>query len=202
MYCRKCGNEIMDEAVICPKCGCLTGTQPLPITQQNSPTSHTQKTSSGLQTATKIFLILSCIGTAISTLSMFASCVSMSELAPELTGIYGFFAVVCIGLFVLDICMTTHYTKAINEGAPVGTAFKVCTLLFVNLIAGILMLCDNGSTENNNQYNTPNNTINNPYGTPNHTNPNSTTTPNNTTNSYSTPYNIPKNNDNNDDSNL
>lgn len=98
--------------------------------------------------------------------------------------------------------MTTHYTKAINEGAPVGTAFKVCTLLFVNLIAGILMLCDNGSTENNNQYNTPNNTINNPYGTPNHTNPNSTTTPNNTTNSYSTPYNIPKNNDNNDDSNL
>ena len=24
-YCQKCGNEIMDEAVICPKCGCATG---------------------------------------------------------------------------------------------------------------------------------------------------------------------------------
>ena len=25
MYCRKCGEEILDEAVICPKCGCETG---------------------------------------------------------------------------------------------------------------------------------------------------------------------------------
>ena len=24
-YCRECGNEIMDKAVICPKCGCGTG---------------------------------------------------------------------------------------------------------------------------------------------------------------------------------
>lgn len=24
MYCKKCGNEISDEAVICPKCGCAT----------------------------------------------------------------------------------------------------------------------------------------------------------------------------------
>lgn len=24
MYCSKCGEEIMDEAVICPKCGCET----------------------------------------------------------------------------------------------------------------------------------------------------------------------------------
>lgn len=24
MYCKKCGNEIFDEAVICPKCGCST----------------------------------------------------------------------------------------------------------------------------------------------------------------------------------
>ena len=24
-YCRECGSEIMDKAVICPKCGCSTG---------------------------------------------------------------------------------------------------------------------------------------------------------------------------------
>ena len=24
-YCSKCGNELFDEAVICPKCGCATG---------------------------------------------------------------------------------------------------------------------------------------------------------------------------------
>lgn len=188
MYCRKCGNEIMDEAVICPKCGCLTGTQPLPTTQPNSSTNN-KKTNSGLQTAAKIFLILACIGSGISTFSMFISCVSMNALAPELTGVYGIFAVICIGIFILDICMTTHYTKAINEGIPVGTAFKVCTLLFVNLIAGILMLCDKESSESNNQYNTPNNTISNPYGTPNYTNSNNA------------PHTIPNNNDNNNNNN-
>lgn len=25
MYCKKCGNEIRDDAMICPKCGCATG---------------------------------------------------------------------------------------------------------------------------------------------------------------------------------
>lgn len=24
-YCSKCGNELLDEAVICPKCGCVAG---------------------------------------------------------------------------------------------------------------------------------------------------------------------------------
>lgn len=191
MYCRKCGNEIMDDAVICPKCGCLTGTQPLPTIQQNSSTSRPKKSSSGLQTAAKIFLILACIGSGISTFSMFISCATMTAVAPELTGIYGFLAVACIGLFILDICMTTRYTKAINEGLPIGTAFKVCTLLFVNLIAGILMLCDKDLAENNTQYNNPNSATNNLYGTPNYTNPNSTP------NSNSTPYTIPKDNDNN-----
>lgn len=27
MFCSKCGEEIMDEAVICPKCGCKTGVE-------------------------------------------------------------------------------------------------------------------------------------------------------------------------------
>lgn len=29
-YCSKCGNELMDEAVICPKCGC-----PVPDSEMN-----------------------------------------------------------------------------------------------------------------------------------------------------------------------
>lgn len=24
-YCEKCGNQLMDEAVMCPKCGCAAG---------------------------------------------------------------------------------------------------------------------------------------------------------------------------------
>ncbi len=32
MFCRKCGQEINDDAIICPKCGCATGNQ---MTQQS-----------------------------------------------------------------------------------------------------------------------------------------------------------------------
>lgn len=41
------------------------------------------------------------------------------------------------------IPMILHYNKCLKNGEPVSTAFKVCVLLFVNTIAGILMLCDN-----------------------------------------------------------
>lgn len=40
------------------------------------------------------------------------------------------------------IPMTISYNNKIKNGENVSTGFKVCTLLFVNLIAGILMLCD------------------------------------------------------------
>ena len=39
MFCRKCGEEINDEAVICPKCGCETGNkkEPLPVMDADEP---------------------------------------------------------------------------------------------------------------------------------------------------------------------
>ena len=39
--------------------------------------------------------------------------------------------------------MTIVYSKSLKRGEPVGTGFKVCTILFINLAAGILMFCDN-----------------------------------------------------------
>ena len=45
-----------------------------------------------------------------------------------------------------SIPMIAHYFKAIKQKKPVGMAFKVCTLMFVSMIAGILMICD--SSEN------------------------------------------------------
>lgn len=41
--------------------------------------------------------------------------------------------------------MTLSYCGKVKCGKPISTGFKVCTLLFVNLIAGILMLCDNNN---------------------------------------------------------
>lgn len=108
-YCTKCGAEIMDEAIICPKCGCATGYQP----EKNTKTSNEE---SSLKTVAKIFMILSCVVCAFA---------------------------------IIPLCwmipMTVTYCNKINHHEPVSVGFKVCTLLFVNQIAGILMLCD---TEN------------------------------------------------------
>lgn len=40
------------------------------------------------------------------------------------------------------IPMTVVYFKNVKNNRPISTAFKICTLLFVSLPAGILMLCD------------------------------------------------------------
>lgn len=34
-YCTKCGNQLLDEAVICPGCGCPAGSQPMLQTNEN-----------------------------------------------------------------------------------------------------------------------------------------------------------------------
>ena len=100
-YCSKCGSEIEDEAVFCPHCGCRVS--------YNQPVAE----SNGLQTAAKVFLILSCIS---------------------------------VGIFLVPLIwmlpMTISYFNACKEGRSVSTGFKICTLLFVNMIAGILMLVD------------------------------------------------------------
>lgn len=51
-YCSKCGNELLDDAVICPKCGCAVEGMRNPEAVDNR---------SGLQTAAKIFMIIGCI---------------------------------------------------------------------------------------------------------------------------------------------
>ena len=51
-YCSHCGNEIMDEAVVCTKCGCATGYEDKTVAKQKSEKSNT------LQTIAKVFMII------------------------------------------------------------------------------------------------------------------------------------------------
>ena len=75
----------------------------------------TSQSNSGLKTVAKVFMI---IGTVCSALVGY--------------------------LIPLAWClpMTIVYFGKVKRGEKVSTGFKVCTLLFVNLIAGIVMLCD------------------------------------------------------------
>lgn len=103
-YCSECGNELLDKAEICPRCGCRVSP---PRTAGKSSSSNED-----LDLITKIFLILGTIA---------------------------------LGVFLIPLAwcipMTVHAFECINENKPLSTGFKVCTLLFVSMIAGILMLC-------------------------------------------------------------
>jgi len=48
----------------------------------------------------------------------------------------------CIIPLAWCLPMTISYFKKIKENKPVSVGFKVCTLLFVSVLAGIFMLCD------------------------------------------------------------
>lgn len=119
-YCKHCGAQVRDEAIFCPACGCSTEDQ----------TSFTNKNKeSGLQIAAKIFMILSCALTAPTFLYTL------------LLG--GWLAVIFLLPLSWRIPMTVEYIKSLKGARPrVGIGFKICTLLFVSLVAGILMLCD------------------------------------------------------------
>ena len=108
-YCIHCGNELLDEAIICPKCGCSVN-----YTTKKTVVNNGAKTeTSTLKTIAKVFMIIS-------------------------TVILGFY------IIPLAWClpMTITYCNKIKNGEPVSTGFKICALLFVNTLAGILMLCD------------------------------------------------------------
>lgn len=68
-FCVKCGAELMDEAVICIKCGCSV---------ENNPISQREETpKSGLSTAAKVFMVL---GTIIMSLCTY--CIGLAWCLP------------------------------------------------------------------------------------------------------------------------
>lgn len=110
-FCTKCGNELLDDAVICPKCGNSVDYKNVNV-NENLNTDQGKETSS-LKTIALLFMI---IATVISGLSI----IPLAWMIP----------------------MTVYYYKSIKNKESVSTGFKVCTLIFVSLISGILMLCD------------------------------------------------------------
>lgn len=137
MYCKNCGHEINDNAVVCINCGCSVENKP----------QNFEKTST-VQTVAKVFMILSCVSTGFISILYFFMML-MFSIGRSFMNVFPFGIFVFFRLIPLcwQIPMTIHYFNCCKEKKQVGTAFKVCSLLFVNLIAGILMLCDNSNQD-------------------------------------------------------
>ncbi len=73
-----------------------------------------KKDNSGLEIAAKVFLIIACV---------------------------------IMGMWLIPLAwcipMTVSICNSMKENRPISTGMKVCTLLFVSVIAGILLLCMN-----------------------------------------------------------
>ena len=112
MYCRFCGEQVGDDAVFCSKCGARI-----------SPSTHEQNRSSSPLTSESGDSIC---GT-IAFILMIASCIAF-------------------GFMIIPLCwmipMTVSYWNNLKRHEPTSAAFKVCVLIFVNFIAGILLLVD------------------------------------------------------------
>ena len=147
-YCTNCGAKIEDGYAFCPNCGeevpkadpqPTHGSTAVQQPQQNyysqnhsqyyqsqyvPPVQPTQMKMSDLQTAAFIFMIISlAVWSFIGMIYMFVFFIGIFFLIP----------------LAWIIPMVVYYK---NNYRTVGIGFKICTLLFVNQIAGILMLCD------------------------------------------------------------
>ena len=116
-YCSKCGAQLMDEAVICLRCGCAVGPMRSFGARQMQSVQPTDA-----KMAAKVLMI---IRTVLFALIPFVGLVTLAWHLP----------------------MTISYCGKIKRGEPISTGFKVCILIFTGLIAGILLLCERDENE-------------------------------------------------------
>lgn len=120
-YCAHCGNELEDETMFCPKCGTPTegATNPGPTVQpvSSTPAVQTAKKNSTSETLRLIAFIL-CL---ISTIACGWCIIPLAWMVPLTISVY----------------------KGYKGEKEMSMALRVCVLIFVNMIAGILLLVDN-----------------------------------------------------------
>lgn len=116
-YCTNCGAALNEYDMTCPQCGAPVDSSGYPdpqnnYSQQGYSYTPARHRDDTMVTVVKIFLILGCISQGWAIIPL-AWCIPI----------------------------TVSAFNKFKSGQPLGTGLKVCALLFVNMIAGICMLC-------------------------------------------------------------
>lgn len=158
MYCVNCGKEIDNDFLFCPYCGYNLGekfnnTNNINNNFENNNQNDNyeiiiidnRSSKDGIKTAIKVFMIFSCIGCIFAAFYTYFVLYEVVEMYEQMGYNFSFlplFSIIVLIPLIWIIPMTIHYCKMVNIKQNVCLAFKICTLIFVNFIAGILMLCD------------------------------------------------------------
>ena len=146
---------ILEETVMkkCPNCGyqnfdvnqeCTICKSPLFTSFGSNFAPPTTSANEGLRKATKVFLLLEVILAWITFVCTVVWWITLLAVAPvPLVAIMSIlYMVIALALALFRTRMASSYSNRICKNGYVGTGFKICTLLFVSTIAGILMFCD------------------------------------------------------------
>ena len=156
-YCAYCGHEMDDQAVMCVNCGSLIYSEqktpsycdkcgtPIKAGMWSCPNcreivninlsseNNIKDRYYEIKTAAKILMIITCWLTAIIFLLGIVLFFTKFSLIGRMFMLSG------LGLIWM-IPMTVHYSSFAESKRYVGVGFKILTILFVNVVAGILML--------------------------------------------------------------
>ncbi len=145
-YCTKCDAYLPDEAVVCVKCGCPTDPMYACFDEPRKPAPK----ASGLRIAALVLMSI--------TMAIVALCAAMFLLLTLIGALLGgggegFFSMLVVDFIFLAplawmLPMLVVYCKKLKCRVPIDTGFKICTLIFFNIIAGVLLLCDNAEGPN------------------------------------------------------
>ncbi len=113
--CTHCGSPMNEKMKFCAICGVPLAGQTAEAERVYEPPYYdndSRRRDDGLVTVTKVFLVLGCIAVGWALIPL-AWCIPM----------------------------TVSIFRKLDSGEEIGVGLKVCTLLFVSRVAGILLLC-------------------------------------------------------------
>ena len=130
----------MDKAIICVHCGCaLRGSSHHGSSHHHSSTSY--YTRATYPTATAVTYQ----APRYQTPTVYVKRAHQDDTLDIIIKVFMILGCISLGWMIIPLAwcipMTVITFRKINDGESLDTGLKICTLLFVSLVAGICMLC-------------------------------------------------------------
>ena len=113
MYCRICGKEIKDEAVVCPHCGCAVKEEPIKNYEEEYDNEKSDKIN-----------IMSLVGFILSLISLFLA-------------LWGTVAIVGLILSIIGLVQCNQNGERLKGLASAGIIISIGSLCYTCYVLGI-----------------------------------------------------------------